>query len=74
MIMSYTKQLADFPFLNKVVLLSGPREISLAETVEVLGRAVGKQLKIREISVDEYVELPQIGVKHTYHGIDLSRE
>lgn len=74
LILSYMEDPQRFQYLNKKVLLSGQREISLAETVEILGRAVGKPLKIREISVDEYVKLPQIGDKHTYHGIDLSRE
>ncbi|EAL84494.1 hypothetical protein KXX54_005925 [Aspergillus fumigatus] len=74
MIYAYAKNTAGFPYLNRVVLLSGPREVSLAETAEVLGRAVGKPVRIREISVDEYVALPQIGDKHTYHGLNLSRE
>lgn len=74
LIVSYMKEPNSFEYTNKILLLSGPREISLAETVEILGRAVGKELKIREISVDEYVKLPQIGDKHTYHGVDLSRE
>jgi uncharacterized protein YbjT (DUF2867 family) len=74
LIASYIDGPSSFAYLNKTVLLSGSREISLAETVEILGRAVGKSLKIREISVDEYVGLPQIGDKHTYHGVDLSRE
>lgn len=52
----------QFPqeFVNGKVLLSGTREISLAETVQILGRAVGKKFKIREISVDEYAKLPQV--------------
>ncbi|PWY75408.1 NAD(P)-binding protein [Aspergillus heteromorphus CBS 117.55] len=33
---------AGFPYLNRVVLLSGPAVLSLRETVEELGRAVGK--------------------------------
>lgn len=74
LITSYLEDPAGFRYLNEKVLLSGHREISLAETVEILGRVVGKPLKIREISVDEYVCLPQIGEKHTYHGVDLSRE
>ncbi|KAJ5101362.1 hypothetical protein NUU61_003584 [Penicillium alfredii] len=74
LIFSYTANPGGFQYLNKGVLLSGPREISLAETVEILGRAVGRDLKIREISVDEYVTLPQIGDLHTYHSVDLSRE
>ncbi|KAJ5130062.1 uncharacterized protein N7515_006101 [Penicillium bovifimosum] len=74
LIASYVDAPGSFAYLNKTVLLSGGREISLAETVEILGRAVGKSFKIREISVDEYMGLPQIGDKHTYHGVDLSRE
>lgn len=74
LIVSYAKNPAGFQYTNTNVLLSGPREVSLAETVEILGRAVGKPLRIREISVDEYVRLPQLGDKHTYHGVDLSRE
>ncbi|RAK96063.1 NmrA-like family protein [Aspergillus ibericus CBS 121593] len=70
----YAKKSEGFPYLNRVLLLSGPRVISLKETVDLLGQAVGKPLRIREISVDEYVALPQHGTKHTYHGIDLSRE
>lgn len=36
MIYAYAKNPAGFPYLNRVVLLSGPREVSLAETAEVL--------------------------------------
>ncbi|CRL17488.1 NAD(P)-binding domain [Penicillium camemberti] len=74
LIASYVKNPTSFEYVNKALLLSGSREISLAETVEIIGRAIGKPLKIREISVDEYVNLPQIGDKHTYKGVNLSRE
>ncbi|KAJ5819567.1 NmrA-like family protein [Penicillium riverlandense] len=74
LVVKYTQDTSGFPYLNGEILLSGPRELSLSETVEVLGRAVGKPLKIREISVDEYASLPQVGKKHTYHGVDLSKE
>lgn len=52
----------EFPqdLVNGKLLLSGSREISLAETVEILGNTVGKSFKIRQISVDEYAKLPQI--------------
>lgn len=73
LIVKYTQDPSGFPYLNGEILLSGPRELSLSDTVDVLGRAVGKPLKIREISVNEYASLPQIGKKHTYHGVDLSR-
>lgn len=63
----------DFPYVNKIVLLTGPRVVSLKETAEVLGRVSGKDVTIRQISVDEYAKLPHEG-KHTYHGVDLARE
>ncbi|KAF5863335.1 hypothetical protein ETB97_010335, partial [Aspergillus alliaceus] len=64
----------SFPYVNRVLLLSGPRAYSLRETVEILGRAVGKEVRIREISTGEYAALPTHGDKHTYHGVDLARE
>ncbi|KAJ4422476.1 hypothetical protein N0V82_002926 [Gnomoniopsis sp. IMI 355080] len=52
----------QFPqqLVNGKILLSGTREISLSETVGILGKTVGKSFKIRQISVDEYVKLPQV--------------
>ncbi|KAJ6115372.1 hypothetical protein N7486_001150 [Penicillium sp. IBT 16267x] len=73
LIVSYVRDPTAFGYVNKMVLLSGQRAISLSETVEILGRATGKDVRIREISVDEYAKLPH-GGKHTYHGVDLSRE
>lgn len=64
---------AEFPYVNKFLLLTGPKVYSLNETAEILGRAVGKDVKIREISVDEYAKLDHKG-RHTYHGVDLARE
>ncbi|KGO69462.1 hypothetical protein PITC_014170 [Penicillium italicum] len=74
LIASYVNDPTSFEYLNKALLLSGSRDISLAESVEIIGRAIEKPLKIREISIDEYVQLPQIGDKHTYKGVNLSRE
>ena len=53
--------------------MTGQKEYSLSETVAILGRVLGRALRIREISVDEYVKLEHGGL-HTYHGADLSRE
>ncbi|OHE96040.1 hypothetical protein CORC01_08733 [Colletotrichum orchidophilum] len=49
-----------FAHVNKKILLTGPRAWSLAETVGVLGAVAGRDLRIREVSVDEYVRLPQV--------------
>lgn len=74
LIQGYAEDAAGFKYSNRKVLLSGSRAISIAETVEILGSVIGLPLRIREISVDEYATLPQIGDRHTYHGVDLSRE
>lgn len=70
----YVRDPGHFAYTNRTVLLTGSREVSLAETVEVLGRAVGRDLRIRQISVEEYAALPENGKYHVYHGVDLSRE
>ncbi|OQD68551.1 hypothetical protein PENDEC_c034G05871 [Penicillium decumbens] len=73
LVVSYTKNPTEFKYTNEKVILSGQKSYSLAETVEILGRVVGRDLKIREISVDEYAKLEHYG-RHTYHGINLARE
>ncbi|KAK4466573.1 hypothetical protein QBC42DRAFT_216631 [Cladorrhinum samala] len=51
----------SFNYVNKIVLLTGNKEWTLEDTVKVLGEVSGKpELKIREISVDEWVQLPQV--------------
>ncbi|KAI9737365.1 MAG: hypothetical protein M1834_009519 [Cirrosporium novae-zelandiae] len=63
LIASYAKSKSptDFSHTNKIILLSGPRAISLSETVKILGKATGNpQLHIRPVSVEKYSELPQV--------------
>ncbi|KAB5585090.1 hypothetical protein GE09DRAFT_14539 [Coniochaeta sp. 2T2.1] len=61
LIAAYVNDKSKFEFVNKKVLLTGSRVWTLAETVQVLGEIAGKPgLKIREVSVDEYVKLPQV--------------
>ncbi|KAF5000038.1 hypothetical protein FGRMN_2048 [Fusarium graminum] len=60
LIASYTKSPSSFNYTNQIVTLTGPKSWTLAETVAVLSRAAGKDFEIQEVSVDEYVNLPQI--------------
>jgi hypothetical protein len=61
LIASYVQDPAKFPYTNKIVLLTGSKVWSLAETVKVLGEIAGKpEVRIRQVSVDEYVRLPQV--------------
>ncbi|KAJ5198583.1 uncharacterized protein N7498_007700 [Penicillium cinerascens] len=72
LIISYTESPTDFKYTNEKVLLSGQKEYSLSETMEIIGRVIGRDLKIRQISVGEYGALSHGGL-HTYHGVDLSK-
>lgn len=45
----------EFPFINTTVLLSGPRAWSLEESAKVLGEIAGREVKIRQVSVDDFV-------------------
>ncbi|KAH8904169.1 NAD(P)-binding protein [Coniochaeta sp. PMI_546] len=61
LIASYVQDPSKFEFTNKKVLLTGNKAWTLAETVKVLAQVAGKEdLRIREVSVDEYVKLPQV--------------
>ncbi|KAF4984578.1 hypothetical protein FZEAL_254 [Fusarium zealandicum] len=45
---------------NKAVVLTGPRAWSLFESIQVLGKAVGKDIRIRKVGVDEWAKQQQI--------------
>ncbi|KAF5367857.1 hypothetical protein D9757_013695 [Collybiopsis confluens] len=59
---------------NRTILLSGPREWSLTETVQLLGRVIGKEVKIREVTVEEYVAQPHVSEAHTIKGKKMGKE
>ncbi|KAK5662459.1 hypothetical protein OQA88_8370 [Cercophora sp. LCS_1] len=71
-IAEYWKDAENFEYVNTKIMLTGPREWSLEETVEVLGRVVGREeLGIREVSVEEYVQSEK--VHEALGGEDIAR-
>lgn len=74
MLISYVKNPEGFPYVNQKVLLSGPREISFGDSVDIIGREIGKPLKIRTINVDEYTRLPAVQGTFIFHDIDLAEK
>jgi uncharacterized protein YbjT (DUF2867 family) len=62
LIAMYERDPEQFPFLNKLLVLSGPKEYSLAETAQVFSDVLGREIAIQEVSVDEYANLPQVQV------------
>lgn len=61
LIAQYASSPESFSYVNKIVLLTGNKEWTLEDSVKVLGEVAGKKgLKIREVGVDEWVQLPQV--------------
>lgn len=61
LIAGYVKEGEKFKYRNKKVLLTGSKVWTLKETVEVLAKVAGKEdVRIKDVSVDEYVKLPQV--------------
>lgn len=72
LIKSYAESRDRFEYVNTNILLSGPRAWSLRETVEVLGRVSKKQVKLREVSVEEYTAQPKVQNGLSYGAGDLA--
>ena len=62
------ERLRDRPRRNDIVFLSGPHTFSIADTLDVLRKLNGKDIHLKEVSVDDYVEQPVIIEKLGSHG------
>ncbi|KAJ6003961.1 hypothetical protein N7499_000030 [Penicillium canescens] len=62
-----------FPYLQRTVLLSGRRVVSLKESVDILGKVANLPVKIRQVSEDEFAAQPQVKPNLIYHGVDHSK-
>jgi len=60
LIAAYAKSPKDHPHINKAILLSGPRVWSYSETIKVLGKVTGRDVSVRNVSMDEYINQPQV--------------
>lgn len=66
LIVAHAKDPSAFKFLNQTILFSGPKVLSLAESVEILGKLVGKKVHIRKVSIEQYSAQPQVQKGLTY--------
>lgn len=69
----FVKQPTQFTWRNQVVLLSGQKVLTLAETVEVLGEVANAPVHIKQVSDDEFATQPEVPPNFTYRGVDLSK-
>lgn len=60
LIAQYAQHPESFKWKNQIVTLTGSREWSLADTVAAIAKAIGKDVKIQPVSVDEYVTQPKV--------------
>ncbi|PKS08068.1 hypothetical protein jhhlp_006680 [Lomentospora prolificans] len=60
LIQDYAAQPDGFKYTNSKLLLTGNKPWSLADTVKCLGETIGKEVRIREVTVDEYAAQPQV--------------
>lgn len=72
LIKRYVEHPNAFEYLNSTVLLSGPKVLTLAETVAALGKLANTPVTIREVSEDEYAKQPQNLAGFTYKDVDYS--
>lgn len=55
-------------YTNEIILLSGPRAWTLAETVRLLGEVAGKRVEISKVPVADYIRLPH--VQHALQAVE----
>lgn len=72
--LQHAKDPSSFPYTNKTILLSGPKLLTLGEVAETLGRIINRPLRISQVSVDEYVALPQVVAGLTYGGGNFAKQ
>ena len=60
LVKEYLDSPADFKFINQVMLLSGPRVWSLVDIVKLLGEIKGRDMKIKQVSEEEYAAEPRV--------------
>ena len=53
---------------NDIVLLSGSKAWTLAETLRMLGQITGKDVRLKQVSIEEYVAQPVVQQNLGSHG------
>lgn len=64
----YLDSPGHFKYKGQVMLLSGPRVWSLADTVMLLAKIDGKEIRLKEVTEDEYVAEPRVQEMLDSHG------
>ena len=57
---AYLNAPESFKYKDQVMLLTGPKVWGLADVVEMLGKVVGKEIRFKQISREEYAAEPRV--------------
>ncbi|ATZ46840.1 hypothetical protein BCIN_02g01880 [Botrytis cinerea B05.10] len=68
----FVKNPTGFQYRFQTVLLSGAKVLTLQETVQILGKLAKKEVRIRQVSEEEFAKQPQVSPNFFYHGFDHS--
>jgi hypothetical protein len=71
---AYIDDPATFPLINTRINLSGPRSYSLEETAGVFSKVLGRDIRVKEISVDDYSSDPKMKAGFPDDGEDWARK
>ncbi|CAN9394118.1 unnamed protein product [Alternaria alternata] len=69
----YNKNPATFSHINDTILLSGPQELSIGQSVESIGRVLGKDVKIQQCSIDEWASQDSVNGASKYLAGDMKK-
>ncbi|USP82207.1 NAD(P)-binding protein [Curvularia clavata] len=69
----YASDPTAFPYINKTLLLSGPEELSIEESVAAISRVVGKEIKVRQCSVDEWASAESVKGASKYLAGEMAK-
>lgn len=68
LVKGYLDAPGNFKYMNQIMLLSGPRVWSLADAVKLLGEVKGKEIRLKEVTVEQYVAEPRVQEMLGSHG------
>lgn len=69
----YAKNPKAFPYVNDTLLLSGPQELSMKQSIALIGRILGKEIKIRQCSVEEWASQEAVVGASQYLAGDMAK-
>lgn len=68
LVKQYLDSPGGFQYKNEIILLSGSSVWSLADTVKLLGKVKGKDMKVKQVTEEEYVADPRVQQMLGSHG------